>query len=66
MIRVHGVHYCTPRASGRQKDLMKFHYFCQKQAIIKKARELKEIIFHGNNIPIYHRISVSTLGRRWE
>lgn len=67
MVRTYAVFHYTARASGRHKHLkIRFHSFCQKEAIIKKSRELNEIIFQGNKIPIYHRISVSTLGMKQE
>lgn len=69
MVRAYGVHYCSARGSGRQKGLkIRFYYFCQKKKkdIIRKAREFNEIIFQGNKIQIYHRISVSTLEMRQE
>lgn len=67
MVRAYGVHYHSARASGRQKSLkIRFYYFCQKEAIIRKARELNGINFQENKIQIYHRISVSTLEMRQE
>lgn len=67
MVKTYGVHYYSARASGRQKGLkIRFYYFCQKEAILRKARELNEIIFQGNKKQIYHRIPVSTLEMRQE
>lgn len=67
MLRAYAVHCYSARASGRQKGLkIRFYKFCQKETVIRKARELNEIIFQGNKIQIYHRISVSTLEKRQE
>lgn len=67
MVRAYAVHCYSARASGRQKGLkIRFYKFCQKETVIRKARELNEIIFQGNKIQIYHRISVSTLQKRQE
>jgi len=67
MVSACGVHYYSAGASDRQKGLkIRFYFFCQKEAIIRKARELNKIIFQGNKIQIYHRISVSTLETRQE
>lgn len=67
MVRAYGVPYYSARASCRQKGLKRrFYYFCQKEAIIRKVREVNGIIFQGNEIQIYHRISVSALEMRQE
>lgn len=67
MVRGYAIHYYSARASVRQKVLeIRSYYFCQKEAIMRKARELNRIIFQGNKIQIYHRIPVSTLEMRQE